>query len=190
MRPVSGRAGSGFGGRVRPLLLVVLERRLDGVLGKDGAVDLHGRQLGLVDDVRVLDLRGPPPRAPLQPLGRQAGRGDGAAAPEGLELGVLDEPRLHVHLDLELHDVAALRRPHEPRPPAGGARCPTKPTSSSLGKRWSPKRIEECASSASTPRAEMTYEGSSVAEVQAEPDARAASLLSPLRTDSPSTSEN
>src|SRR5439155_16705236 len=58
-------------------------------------------------------------RLALEPLGGQAGRGDGAAAAEGLELGVLDDARLEVHLDLQLHDVAALRRAHEPRAHAG-----------------------------------------------------------------------
>src|SRR5881409_4021656 len=45
-------------GRHRCLLvLVVGERGLDRVLGQHRAVDLHRRQLQLVDDVGVLDLR-------------------------------------------------------------------------------------------------------------------------------------
>src|SRR5262245_2796937 len=67
---------------------------------------------------------------------------------------------------------------------------PTKPTSSSELNRWSAKRIDECASSVSTPRAEITYDGSSVAEVHADPEESATSLLSPIRTDSPSTYAN
>src|SRR5262245_62333631 len=37
------------------LLLVVLDRRLDGVLGQHGAVDLHRRQRQFLDDGGVLD---------------------------------------------------------------------------------------------------------------------------------------
>ena len=66
-------------------------------------------------------------------------------------------------------------------------RWPTYSTSSSVLNRCRLKRIEECASSALAPRAAITYEGSSVADVQAEPDDRAVSLLRPIRTDSPST---
>src|SRR5438477_8140376 len=38
------------------LFLEIREGRLDGILGKHRAMNLHGRQLQLVDDVRVLDL--------------------------------------------------------------------------------------------------------------------------------------
>jgi hypothetical protein len=51
-------------------------------------------------------------------------------------------------------------------------------------------RIDECASSALAPRAPMTYDGSRVDDVHAEPDDRAVSLFSPMRTDSPSTYAN
>src|SRR5207248_456426 len=84
------------------------------------AVDLHRRQLQLVHDVRVLDLGRLVDGLALEPLGGQARRRDGAPAPERLEFRVLDDARLEVHLDLELHDVAALRRTHEPRPHPGG----------------------------------------------------------------------
>src|SRR2546427_3255178 len=67
-----------------------------------------------------------PPRSPLfpyttlfrslQPLRGQARRRNGAAAPERLELRVLDHSRVEVDLDLELHHVAAFRRPDQPRP--------------------------------------------------------------------------
>src|SRR5262249_60981507 len=66
-------------------------------------------------------------------------------------------------------------------------RCPTYSTSSAVVKRWRLKRIDECASSAEAPSAAMTYEGSSVDDVQADPDESAVSLLSPISTDSPST---
>src|SRR5215475_5266378 len=242
------------GRRLLPLLLVVLERSLDGVLGQDGAMDLDRRQLELAHDVRVLDLGRLVYCPPLEPLRGQARRRDRAAATERLELGVLDDPGLEVDLDLELHDVAALGRAHEPRPHArrvlgegpdvarvvvvvhylvavshvslcllaperrpyspfhwmvlrstpslassyrgdiSRRRCttsttrrPTKSTSSSVEKRCSPKRIDEWASSESTPRAAITYEGSRVEEVHADPEERADSLLSPISTDSPST---
>src|SRR5213078_5355324 len=52
------------------------------------------------------------------------------------------------------------------------------------------KRIDECASSADAPSAAITYEGSSVEEVHADPDESAVSLLRPINTDSPSTYAN
>src|SRR5262245_9640459 len=69
-----------------PLLAVVMERGLDRVLCQHRAVDLHGRELQLVHDVGVFDLGRLVHRPALQPLGGQAGRSDGAAAAEGLEL--------------------------------------------------------------------------------------------------------
>src|SRR5262249_34960407 len=39
---------------------------------------------------------------------------------EGLELGVLDDARLQIDLDLQLHHVAALRGAHQPRAHTGG----------------------------------------------------------------------
>jgi hypothetical protein len=48
------------------------------------------------------------------------------------------------------------------------------------------KRIELCASSSLRPRARSTYEGSSEAEVHAEPDETASSFM-PMMSDSPST---
>src|SRR5207247_10130832 len=62
---------------------------------------------------RVLD------RLALEPLGGQAGRGDGAATPERLELRVLDHTGLEIHLDLQLHDVPALGGAHETGAHAG-----------------------------------------------------------------------
>src|SRR5262249_60562194 len=105
-----------LGRRLLPLLLVVLEGRLDGILGQDGAMDLHGRQLELVHDVRVLDLGRFLHRAPLEPLRGQAGGGDGATAAEGLELGVLDDARIEADRDLEHNDVAGIRSDVQRRP--------------------------------------------------------------------------
>src|SRR5207244_12821360 len=84
-------------------------RRLRRLLCRHRAVALDGCQLELVHDLRVPDLSRLADRLPLEPLGGQARRRDGAAAAERLELRVLDDARLEVDLDLELHDVAALR---------------------------------------------------------------------------------
>src|SRR3990172_6793480 len=111
-----GRGGLGPGERVPVLVPVVRQRRLDRVLGQHRAVDLDGRQPELVHDVRVLDLPGLVDRLALEPLGGQARRGDRAPAPEGLEPRVLDHAGVEVHLDLQLHHVAAFRRPDEPPP--------------------------------------------------------------------------
>src|SRR5262249_47532717 len=101
-----------------PLLLEVADRRLDRVLGQHRAVDLDGGQLQLVDDVRVLDLQRVVDALALEPLGGQARAGDGGAAAEGLELGVLDDAGVQVDLDLQFHHVAALWSAHETRPQA------------------------------------------------------------------------
>src|SRR5262245_37290324 len=116
-RYLFGRCGS----RRRCVLFpVVGQRRLDRVLGEHRAVDLHRRQLQLVDDVGVLDLASLVDGLALEPFGGQARRRDGAAAPEGLELRVLDDAGVDVDLDLQLHHVAALRRADEPRAHAWG----------------------------------------------------------------------
>src|SRR5262249_2833672 len=62
-------------------------------------------------------------------------------------------------------------------------------TSSSVLNRPSPNRIDVCANSSPTPNAFSTYEGSSVADVQAEPEDSAMSWLTPIRNDSTSTYE-
>src|ERR1700730_18490447 len=56
-------------GWLRVLLLVVLYRGLDGVLGQNRAVDLHRRDLPLLGDLRVFDGRGLVEGLPLVPLG-------------------------------------------------------------------------------------------------------------------------
>ena len=59
---------------------------------------------------RVLDLQRFVHGLALHPLGGQRRRCDRRAAAEGLELGVFDDVGLRIDLDLQLHDVAALRR--------------------------------------------------------------------------------
>src|SRR5262249_3499325 len=55
----------------------------------------------------------------LEPFGRQATRRDGAAAAEGLEPRVLDQPRLRVDEDLQFHNVAALGGADDAGPDVG-----------------------------------------------------------------------
>ena len=98
------------------LLLVVADRGLDGVLGEHRAVNLHRRQAQLGDDVGVLDGERFLDRLALQPLGGEARAGDRRAAAERLELRVVDDAGLGIDLDLQLHDVAALRRADQPGP--------------------------------------------------------------------------
>src|SRR3954447_2556382 len=100
-----------LGGAV--LLLPVTDRRTDGIFRQDRAVDLYRRQRELADDVRVLDRQRFIDRLALDPFGRERRRSDRGAATEGLELGVLDDAGILVHLDLQLHDVAALGRAHQ-----------------------------------------------------------------------------
>src|SRR2546425_9049976 len=66
----------------------------------------------------------------------------------------------------------------------------TQSPSSSVLNRWRLNRIDEWASSELAPSAAITYEGSRVADVHDEPDDRAVSLWSPIRTDSLSTWAN
>lgn len=65
----------------------------------------------------------------------------------------------------------------------------TKSISCSVVKRPIPKRKLEWAMSSLAPSARRTYDGSSEADVQAEPDERAMSLRS-MMSDSPSTKAN
>src|SRR4051812_34820563 len=55
----------------RPLGLVIGDGALDGVLGQDRAVDLHRRQVQLLDDLGVLDAHRLIDGHPLDPLCRQ-----------------------------------------------------------------------------------------------------------------------
>ena len=65
-------------------------------------------------------------------------------------------------------------------------RAATKSTSSSVLDRPNPKRIEDCAISSPTPMARRTYDGSTWADVHADPEDSATSLV-PIRIPSPST---
>src|SRR6185312_810079 len=67
--------------------------------------------------------------------------------------------------------------------------CAAKSTSSTVVKRPSVMRTELCASSSLRPSARSTYEGSSEAEVHAEPDDTAISFTAMI-SDSPSTKLN
>ena len=66
------------------------------------------------------------------------------------------------------------------------SRRTAKSISSTVVKRPTVKRIELCASSSLRPRARSTYEGSRLAEVQADPEETAMSLMA-MMSDSPST---
>jgi hypothetical protein len=98
------------------LLLIVLDGGLNRVFREHRAVNLHGRQgqlfdnLGVFDSLRLLD------RFALEPFGREAAGSDRGAATERLELRVLDDSRDRVHLDLQLHHVTALWRADEACP--------------------------------------------------------------------------
>jgi hypothetical protein len=76
-------------------------------------VNLHRRQRQLRNDVGVLDRERLIDRLALQPLGGQARARNRGAATERLELRVVDDAGLGIHLDLQLHHVAALRRSHQ-----------------------------------------------------------------------------
>ena len=93
---------------------VVRQGGFDCVFGQHGAVQLDRGQRQLLGDVGVLELEGLVDRLSLDPLGGQGAAGDGRAATERLEFGV-DDLAVLVHLDLELHHVAAGRGPHESR---------------------------------------------------------------------------
>src|SRR5262245_17691092 len=96
------------------LILVILDRGLDSVLRQDRTVDLDWRECQFLDDGGVLDRHRLVDSLALQPLGGQAARRNGAPATERLELGGLNHPRFRVDPDLQLEDVAALRRTDEP----------------------------------------------------------------------------
>src|ERR1700730_9411194 len=59
------------------LVLIILDRRLDGILGQDRTVYLDRRQGQLFHDRGVADLHRLVDRLALEPFGRQAARSDG-----------------------------------------------------------------------------------------------------------------
>ena len=92
-------------------VIVVLDGGLDGLLRQHGAVELVGGQAAQgVHHLAVGNGQGLVDGLALDHLGGHGGRGDGAAAAEGLELHVLDDvvPDFQVHL----HNVAALGVAH------------------------------------------------------------------------------
>ena len=101
----------GLGGdcrdRLRGLLgLVILDGGLEGFFRENGTVNLdRGQAAEGVDDFLVGEVLGFLEGAALDELGGHAGGGDGAAAAEGLEAGVLD--LAVADLEGDLHDVAA-----------------------------------------------------------------------------------
>lgn len=74
--------------RLGVLGVVVADRRFDSVFGQHGAVQFHGRQAQLLGNLGVLDARGLFECHASDEFGQVGGRGDGAAAAEGLELDV------------------------------------------------------------------------------------------------------
>jgi len=104
-----GGCDTGFFGDV-VLLLPVADGGADGVFGEDRAVDFDRREREFFDDVGVGDRQGLGDGLALDPLGGERAGGDGRAAAEGLELGVLDDLGFGVDADLEAHDVAAFGR--------------------------------------------------------------------------------
>src|SRR5437764_1144244 len=94
---------------VRVSSLVIGDRRLDGVFGEDGAMNLHGWQRELLGDLRVLDGECFVERLALHPFGHERRRRNRRTAAVCLEFGVLDDAVL-ADLDLQLHHVAAGRR--------------------------------------------------------------------------------
>src|SRR5690242_19075771 len=69
-------------------------------------MDLDGRQIQFLYNVRILDLARLLDRLPLQPLGREARAGDGGSTAEGLKFRIHD--RAVLYFDLQFHDIAAL----------------------------------------------------------------------------------
>src|SRR5579871_2281805 len=101
--------------RLRSLLLLlpVPDGGADRVLSQHRAVDLYRRQRHLLHDLRILDRQSLVDGLAFDPFGRQRRRCNRRAAAEGLELRVFDHVGFAIDLDLQLHDVAALRRAHE-----------------------------------------------------------------------------
>jgi hypothetical protein len=92
------------------LLLVVVDRGPDRVLGEHRAVDLDRREGELLDDLGVLDLQRFVDGLALEPLGGEGLDAIAEPQPKHLNLASSILPAVLVDLDLQLHDVAALGR--------------------------------------------------------------------------------
>lgn len=89
------------------LVVIVLDRGLDGFLRQHGAVELvRGQTAEGVDDLLIGQRQRVFERAALDHLGGDGARCDRAAAAEGLKFDVFDPVVLD--LQVHLHDVAAL----------------------------------------------------------------------------------
>src|SRR5262249_41772854 len=80
------------------LLLPVADGGADRVFRQYRAVNLHGRQRELFDDLGVLDGQRLVDGLALHPLSGERRRSNGRSTTEGLELGVFDDSGLAVHL--------------------------------------------------------------------------------------------
>src|SRR5260221_6085728 len=99
------------GNRLGLLRFVILDGGLEGFLGQRGTMNLHrGQAAQGVDDFLVGKILRFFQGAALDQFGGHAGGGDGAAAAEGLEAGVLDFAI--ANLERDFHDVAAGGRAH------------------------------------------------------------------------------
>jgi len=106
--PTTTSHGSGFF-RFRLLLLHVLHRGFNRVFGQHGTVQLHRRQVQVVGDFAVFNLRRFVDVLSFHPLRGDRGRRDRTPAPERFEARVRDVPVV-VYADLEFHHVPARRR--------------------------------------------------------------------------------
>lgn len=98
---------------MRVLGVVVGNGGLDGILGKHRAVQFHGWQAELLGNLSVLNFRGLVQGHAADELRQITGAGNGGAASERLELDIADGVRVWVHLDLQLHHIAAGRSAYE-----------------------------------------------------------------------------
>lgn len=91
---------------------VVVDSRLDGILGQHGAVQLDGWQAEFLGDLGVLDLGGLVEREALDTLGHVRRGSNGRSTTKSLEADILDDAVL-VDLDRELHHITAGRSADE-----------------------------------------------------------------------------
>lgn len=104
VHPLSSNRNLSFG-RIRILFNVIFQRRLEGLFGQDGAVNLHRRQSAQgVDDFLIGEVHRLFNGTALDQLRGHAGARNGRPAAKGLETGVGDSTILD--FDADLHDVA------------------------------------------------------------------------------------